>query len=127
MARLTAAPARICAGAELSDGGRGVRFEVNCHGVTLAAFAIRHRGRVHGYLNRCAHRQVELDWEPGEFFDAGRRYLVCATHGAVYEPDSGACVGGPCAGAGLTPLPLEESRGEVVLAAADGIHLAASI
>ena len=30
------------------------------------------------------------------------------THGALYAPDSGACRGGPCRGAGLTRLPVFE-------------------
>jgi len=41
----------------------------------------------------------ELDWQPGEFFDIAGVYLVCSTHGAIFEPNSGLCVAGPCRGA----------------------------
>jgi nitrite reductase/ring-hydroxylating ferredoxin subunit len=33
---------------------------------------------------------------------------MCATHGAIYEPDTGKCVGGPCRGARLRQVQVEE-------------------
>jgi nitrite reductase/ring-hydroxylating ferredoxin subunit len=103
----------ICAAAALVDAGRGVRFEVEYFGAPAPAFAIRHRGEVHGYLNRCAHVAMELDWQEGVFFDLGNTVLICSTHGATYEPASGRCLGGPCNGAGLVKLRLEERDGSV--------------
>ena len=90
------APRVICASRELVDSGRGVRFEIEYFGEAAPAFAVRYRGRAHAYLNRCAHVAMELDWQEGVFFDADGRDLVCATHGALYEPSSGRCLGGPC-------------------------------
>lgn len=110
-----ARPEPICASSALLEGGRGVRFEVRWRGERTAAFAIRHRGRAHAYLNRCGHVPVELDWQPGEFFDVSRLYLLCATHGALYDPASGACLGGRCDGRGLVVLPIEERDGHVYL------------
>lgn len=106
----------VCASTQLQDGGTGVRFLVAHNGSLFPAFAVRHAGRPVAYLNRCAHKLVELDWQEGEFFDAEKRYLVCATHGALYDPASGICVGGPCRGARLTPVPLHEIDGAVWLA-----------
>jgi nitrite reductase/ring-hydroxylating ferredoxin subunit len=105
----------ICASDEVIERGKGVRFTLERAGGMVPAFAIRYRGRVHAYLNRCAHVSVELDWAEGEFFDLSGLYLVCATHGAVYYPDSGRCAGGPCAGAGLKPLEIVEREGCVYL------------
>lgn len=117
----------ICQVRDLSDGGRGVRFRVRRDGETVPAFVIRYRGKVHAYLNRCAHQQVELDWSPGDFFDTEKRYLMCATHGASYEPDSGACAGGRCRGeGGLTPLTVREDEGRIVLEGPDELHLPGS-
>lgn len=90
----------ICAAAALADGGPGVRFAVRVGALDATGFVVRHRGRVRGFLNRCAHVAMELDWQPGMFFDADGAYLICATHGALYDPASGGCVGGPCAGRG---------------------------
>ena len=105
----------LCASGELTERGDGARFEFEWQGKTEAAFAIRHGGRVYAYLNRCAHIAMELDWKPGKFFDADGEYLICSTHGALYAPDSGACRGGPCRGAGLTRLPVFENDGQVYL------------
>ena len=93
---------------DLADGGPGIRFTVTCADGELPAFAIRYRGIVHAYLNVCAHQELELDWIPGAFFDAAETMLVCAAHGAHYEPDTGRCVAGPCIGAGLVNLPVRE-------------------
>ena len=37
--------------------------------------------------------------------------LMCQTHGAVYEPDTGLCTRGPCVGASLFPLEVTEEDG----------------
>jgi nitrite reductase/ring-hydroxylating ferredoxin subunit len=103
----------ICASAALADAGRGVRFEVEYFGESAPAFAIRTAGAVHGYLNRCAHVAMELDWQEGVFFDSEGRDLLCSTHGATYEAHSGRCIGGPCGGRRLVKLRLAERNGNV--------------
>jgi nitrite reductase/ring-hydroxylating ferredoxin subunit len=105
----------ICAASELEEGGRGVRFTVTRHGREEPAFVVRYEGAPRAFLNRCAHVPMELDWQPGVFFDASGLYLVCATHGATYHPATGACLGGPCRGRGLVTLAVTESEGSIVL------------
>lgn len=105
----------ICSSEMIQNGGKGIRFSANLHGVVEPAFVIRYQGRVYAYLNRCAHVPTQLDWIPGEFFDSSGRRLLCATHGAVYSPDSGRCVGGRCNGKGLTSLSVAEIDGHVYL------------
>lgn len=105
----------ICAAAELADGGKGIRFTVELGGREQPAFAVRFRGRVFAYYNRCAHVPTELDWNAGEFFDHSGLYLVCATHGALYDPATGACVLGRCNGRGLQGLAVVEEDGKVFL------------
>jgi nitrite reductase/ring-hydroxylating ferredoxin subunit len=105
----------ICAPDEIEERGRGVRFAVMTPIGESPAFVVRYRGVAHAYVNRCAHARVELDWNHGEFFDFSGLYLVCATHGAIYRPESGECVGGPCRGQRLAKLAVEER--------ADGIYL----
>jgi nitrite reductase/ring-hydroxylating ferredoxin subunit len=50
---------------------------------------------------------ISLDWVDNQFFTVDRRYLMCANHGAVFEPPTGECVWGPCVGAALQALALE--------------------
>ena len=75
---------------------------------TSVVFFVRYDGKPYGYLNRCAHVPMELDWSEGQFFESSGLYLMCATHGAIYAPDTGKCVGGPCRGARLRPVQVEE-------------------
>jgi len=104
----------LCPSTQLVDGGVGLRFDVLVDGETLGAFAVRHRGRAVAYLNRCAHVAMELDWVAGRFFDGDGETLLCATHGAAYDPADGRCLGGPCAGrGGLRPLQVVEQDGVV--------------
>jgi nitrite reductase/ring-hydroxylating ferredoxin subunit len=103
----------ICVSGALADSGRGVRFDVEYFGRPAPAFAVRYAGRVHGYLNRCAHVAMELDWQEGVFFDSTGRDLLCSTHGAAYHPASGQCLGGPCNRTPLVKLRVEERAGSV--------------
>lgn len=105
----------ICEAQALAEGGKGVRFRAHASDEHENAFAVRWRGRVVAYVNRCPHAGTELDWQPGEFFEESGLYLVCSTHGALFEPGSGRCVAGPCRGGQLEPLAIRERDGGVFL------------
>ena len=98
----------VCATADVEDGGKGVRFAVNTDGTAGTGFVVRYDGAPYAYLNRCAHMPIELDWAEGEFFESGGAYLMCATHGAIYAPETGVCEGGPCRGGRLRPIAVVE-------------------
>jgi len=99
----------ICGSDALVDGGTGVRFPVVAFGDDATGFVVRHGGKVYGYLNRCAHIPVELDWFKGEFFESSKLYLMCSTHGAIYAPETGVCTGGPCRGGRLRTIAVRET------------------
>lgn len=101
-------PIRVCDSHELVDGGTGIKITALHKGEPVTLFFVRYQGRVHGYVNRCAHVGVELDWE-NSFFTRAGDLIMCARHGATYEPDTGVCVGGPCKGGRLTPVDVEET------------------
>jgi nitrite reductase/ring-hydroxylating ferredoxin subunit len=105
----------IGASSQLSEGGDGLRFDVARPGGDVPAFAVRYGGRVCAFLNRCAHVPIELDWQPGRFFDLSGHYLICSMHGAHYEPHSGRCVMGPCKGRKLAPVEVIERDGNIYL------------
>ena len=102
----------LCASADLADSGTAVPFEVVYGGQSCRAFAIRYQGEVHAYLNRCAHVAMEMDFQANRFFDSSGDWLICATHGALYQPQTGQCRGGPCRG-GLVKIALSERDGVV--------------
>ena len=102
----------LCNSVDLQEGGLAVPFDVVYGGQTLRAFAVRFEGQPHAYLNRCTHVAMELDYQPNRVFDDTGQWLLCATHGAAYAPDTGDCAGGPCRG-GLVKVAMSERDGEV--------------
>lgn len=109
----------ICASDALEEGGKAACFPVPFWGEDAMGFAVRFKGKIHGYLNRCAHVPVTLDWQEGDFFDLTRQYLLCGTHGAHYEPDTGLCVLGPCNGKYLQKVNVVERDGNIYIVEMD--------
>ena len=107
----------ICRRGDLAEGGRAVKFTIASGepAIQIPCFAIAFDGAVHAYVNSCPHRGTELDWQPGAVFEETGLYLTCATHGALFEPDSGFCVAGPCFGARLQSLAIDVCGNDVVL------------
>ena len=101
-------PQRLCADRDLLERGRAIVFDVLYFREPARAFALRFDGRVVAYLNRCVHVPTELDWQAGEFLDAGREFIICSIHGASYAADSGRCIGGPCGRGRLVPIDVVE-------------------
>jgi nitrite reductase/ring-hydroxylating ferredoxin subunit len=100
----TLPPKLVLPDAGLLGEGQGKRFSV---------LVERYRGLLHGYLNTCRHQFMNLDFEDGHFFDDDYDALVCCHHGARYRPETGECFEGPCEGASLTRLVLEERGREL--------------
>jgi nitrite reductase/ring-hydroxylating ferredoxin subunit len=104
------APVRVLPEAGTLGEGRTTRFTVLLDGVSQDALALRWKGVLHAYVNRCRHQGLPLDFGDGHVFDEAYDAIVCCHHGARYRPDTGECSGGPCMGGRLTVLVLE-SRG----------------
>ncbi|PXW97023.1 nitrite reductase/ring-hydroxylating ferredoxin subunit [Sphaerotilus hippei] len=103
----------LCASTDLVEGGPAHVFDLLEHGQPVRGFVLRFEGRPRAYLNRCAHVPAELDWQPGRFMDDTGRWILCAIHGAAYDPVDGHCVAGPCRGRRLKPLHVAEQAGRV--------------
>ena len=70
------------------------------------AFIIYFKQRFYAYENSCPHTGVNLNWQKEQFFSFDGLYLQCSLHGALFEPDSGLCIRGPCQGAKLKAINL---------------------
>ena len=105
-------PVRVLADSAALGEGHGVRFAITLDGVRRDAFAVRWRGTLYAWVNSCRHQSLPLDFGDARYFDGEGDALVCVHHGARFRPDSGECVEGPCRGAFLTPLALEQRDGE---------------
>ncbi|MFM1980060.1 MAG: hypothetical protein RLZ68_1325 [Pseudomonadota bacterium] len=105
-------PIALCNSGDLVNGGLAVPFDVIYQGQTCYAFAIRYADKAYAYLNRCSHVPMEMDYQPNRFFDMTGHWIICATHGAMYSPQTGHCSAGPCRG-GLVKIVLTEVDGVV--------------
>ncbi|MCE8017504.1 Rieske 2Fe-2S domain-containing protein [Halomonas sp. MCCC 1A17488] len=100
LGQLEAAPSR---GVVLPDG--------------RSAFLVRVHGRVSAFINRCPHQRVPLNRPEGSFLEAGGELIQCGMHGALFLPESGECVFGPCQGRFLEPVAISiDAEGNIHLA-----------
>ncbi|MCW7541703.1 Rieske 2Fe-2S domain-containing protein [Aquabacterium sp. A7-Y] len=103
----------LCESAALQERGLAVSFDVLLWGGAARAFALRFDGRPVSYVNRCAHVPTEMDWQPDHFLDDSGEWIICSIHGAIYNPRDGRCAGGPCPGAKLIEVKVDERDGKV--------------
>ncbi|MCB1787128.1 MAG: Rieske 2Fe-2S domain-containing protein [Chromatiaceae bacterium] len=100
------APARhaLCALAEIPDpGSRGFEIPVD-EAPPVRLFVVRKDGVLAAYRNSCPHTGAPLEWLPDQFLDLDNSFIQCAIHGALFRPEDGYCVRGPCAGGALEAL-----------------------
>ncbi len=100
----------ICSMAEIpSQRAKGFQLERVDSDGTKKPFnivVVRWGRQVFGYVNRCPHDGVNLDWERQQFLDPNGIRLMCGKHGALFELGTGMCVEGPCRGRALQPVQL---------------------
>ena len=72
-------------------------------------------GAWRAYANVCRHRALPLDLGASSPMSDDGRWLLCHQHGALYRPDDGACIAGPCAGARLAAVSVREEDGALVI------------
>lgn len=103
----------LCAVADVpTPGSRGFEFD-NDGAEPLRLFVVRQGDVVAAYRNRCPHTGAPLEWQPDQFLDSDNSYIQCAIHGALFRPEDGYCVRGPCAGGWLERLDLMVVDGRV--------------
>jgi nitrite reductase/ring-hydroxylating ferredoxin subunit len=95
--------------------GRTAKFQLVRRGRPIDGFIINVQDRYYAYVNRCPHAGTPLDQWPNEFLADDGLHLVCSTHGAVFDRESGVCVEGPCPGARLDVLLVERHGGSLVV------------
>lgn len=105
----------ICESHMLVERKQGLRFALPELGERATGFVVRYNGTVYAFINQCAHIPVELDWNEGDFFDLSKNYLMCATHGAHYQPETGECVMGPCKGRKLQAIQVVERDNKILI------------
>ena len=90
-------------------------FTTKLRGEVFKGFVVKKNGCYYAYQNLCQHLPVTLDLDDGHFFTHDHAHLQCHMHGAVYEIASGLCLEGPCEGAKLVSLSIDEQETQLVI------------
>lgn len=99
---------------ELEDPGCR-EFTIGTGDWPFRGFVVRQGDRVYAYQNLCRHAGHPLNWQPDSFLTEDGRRIICASHAAIYDIESGVCVAGPCPGEKLRAVAVEVRDGEVVV------------
>ena len=102
----------VCRFDELPDPGCR-EFRIGEGDWPFKGFVVRRGDAVFAYRNYCVHAGHPLNWQPDEFLTADGGALICASHGALYDIESGACAGGPCRGKSLERVAVQIREGKV--------------
>ena len=104
----------LCRTADLADPGTA-NVVLDEGDDELDVVIVMSGGSTRAYINRCPHQFIPLETFPNHFLTTDKRHLVCSGHGALFEPQTGLCVHGPCAGQRLQRLNLAEKEGALYL------------
>ncbi len=102
----------LCPLDSLADPGAR-NFVLSLKGGYFHGFLVRRGDQVFGWVDRCPHAGFPLAQQLDRYLTSDGELVLCSWHGALFRPDSGLCVGGPCAGAALTPWPVTVEAGVV--------------
>ncbi len=101
----------LCRIEDIPDGqGKGF---ASAPGGFTGIFAVRQGDLVRVWVNSCPHVGTPLDWTPDQFMSRDGKHIICATHGALFSPDTGECTLGPCRGDFLEPVVTEIRDGVI--------------
>ena len=97
---------------ELPDPGCR-EFEIGPGDWPFRGFVVRQGDEVYAYQNFCMHVGHPLNWMPDGFLTKDSTAIICASHGALYEIDTGLCFRGPCRGRSLRKVQVELRDGVI--------------
>lgn len=95
--------------------GKVVTFTYRQDGIRREGILLLTEEGLRSYENVCRHLPVKLDLGSKHFLTRGQDAILCQSHGAIFELETGLCTRGPCEGASLKSLPIEVRSGQVML------------
>lgn len=112
--RLTETPAGVrLAAIEDIPNNTARNFVLEMKAGRFHGFVIRRGDRVFGYRDRCPHMGMPLTQELDRYLSSGGELILCSWHGALFDIETGRCIGGPCIGTGLAVWPVAVVDGEI--------------
>ncbi len=114
LVRLTATPPgeALCPLEALADPGAR-NFVLQIGQARFHGFVVRKGQSVLGYVDRCPHMGLPLARPLDDYLTPCGELIACGWHGALFRPEDGRCLGGPCAGQSLLAWPVAVSEGVI--------------
>jgi len=107
-------PRALCRLEEVPDGG-AKGFDLGPDYEPLGIFLLRQGREIFAYVNSCPHLGTPLEMIDDQFVNEDG-YILCATHGALFQPNEGVCISGPCMGEYLSRAKIRlEEDGRILL------------
>ncbi len=104
----------LCRAEEIApNGAKGIVLGEGAD--RLEIVVVQKDARHHAYINSCPHQFIPLEIFPEHFHSADKKHLICSGHGALFEPDTGLCIDGPCEDEFLDRLNIVEKDGDIYL------------
>lgn len=104
----------LCPLSNIMDGG-AKEFTYRSGKDIYDIFIQRLGDNTFAYTNVCPHAGTPLNMDEGQFMEKTGRYLMCHTHGALFQFEDGLCVAGPCNGASLTTVEISVKNGNIIV------------
>jgi nitrite reductase/ring-hydroxylating ferredoxin subunit len=105
---------------ELEDPGCR-EFEIGDGDWPFRGFVVRQGENIFAYQNFCAHAGHPLNWSAHKFLTKDKTAIICASHGATYEIESGNCFAGPGSGKALRKVGVTVRGGEIFVTGPDSM------
>jgi len=117
VARLTQVRPGIALGSlEMIANGFARNYVLQVGDARFHGFILRKGDIVRGFVDTCPHAGLPLSQTLDDYLTPDGALIRCQWHGALFDTDTGRCVGGPCPGARLTPWPVENRQGQLYTA-----------
>jgi nitrite reductase/ring-hydroxylating ferredoxin subunit len=105
---------------ELDDPGCR-EFSIGDGDWPFRGFVVRKGESVYAYQNFCVHVGHPLNWSPDKFLNRDGTALICASHGATYEIETGYCYAGPGNGRTLRKVDIAVRDGVIYVTGPDSM------
>jgi len=88
-------------------------FEIGDGDWPFRCFVVRQGDDVFAYQNFCVHAGHPLNWSPHRFLSKDKSAIICASHGATYQIETGDCFAGPGSGKTLRKVEVSVRDGAI--------------
>ena len=103
------------------EEGKALGFDPDHRGRD-SLFIVRRHGKLFAWRNACPHKGYEgapMAWRKDAYLNQAGTHVMCSGHGALFDPETGVGLPGPCSGRVLEAITITVTPDGQVLLGAD--------